>query len=102
VIYVYADKEGIEYEAEFPIGKAPKSIKRNGQRCHRKPVLFTTTAAVRPSVDTGYHRAYSQPKWWPYAPRHDKDGTPLYTGYNEIAEAEAKAKDGGEFTRYDR
>lgn len=68
----------------------------------RREIGGFTTAPVRPKLRDHHFRAISQPRHWPYAPRHDTDGTPLYASRQEVLEAQAKAQDHGEQTIYDR
>jgi hypothetical protein len=102
MIYVFENSAGEIVEADFPMGEAPQRVRRKGVTFKRKIIPFQTTATVRPTLRDHHFRAMSQPRWWPFAPRHDTDGTPLYDGIQEVREAEAKAKDAGEVVKYDR
>jgi len=103
MIFEFESRDGQLLELDYPIGQAPRRVRRGGKAFKRIVSRFQTTAPTKPSAgNTGYHRSMSLPRWWPYAPRHDTDGTPLFCNVDETREAEKKAADDGEFAHYDR
>jgi len=100
-LYAFQDETTGEIVEElFPMEEAPGFGERIviGNRTLVRVVAGAPQA--KPAPDR-MHTSQSLPRWWPYAPRHDAEGRPQFTGAREIREAQAKAQHDGEMQFYD-
>lgn len=97
MIFEY-EHDGHLIECDFPIGKAPKSVQRDG-----KHYLRVYSAKVAIGGGTRLRKMYqfvSQQvdPWDPRAPRHTKDGLAEFRSKAEVEEFCARSKDGNDST----
>lgn len=98
-VYEYQSDDGEVIERELPMTRAPKI----GSRLVKAgKVFYRLPPKVRTRVEGDHHFAsHSLPLNWPYAPRHDKLGRPLFANKREVDEAVSRGNHEGEDVAYD-